>query len=487
MRFIKNATDFAAAGRAMGTYMAVATLSATEMGLVTVMYFAQEAFTNGFSAFLYGIIAGVTGLILGVTGFGVVRYRRTNSLTVAEFFEKRYNNKIRRTAAILATIAGVLNQSMFPLLSSMFIVYFTGIPKTISVAGLSLPSVPIVMFVLLTTATVSAVTGGMVSLAFTDFIQFIFTKASMTIATVIIIFSVGFGRMVTAVKTNIGAGGFNPIVNNNYGWCWILWIAFQSILGPLTWMPTAMRTSSVKSSKVTKPLFTVSSLMSYGRAILPMIWALCALAVFGMAVPSTGRLSGLSQGNYNAAAMPYYLGQSLPVVINGFLLAGMLAAYLSTESGYLLSWASLISLDIIGAWPGVKLAQTQLVKITRIMVVIVAIIVYCWGVLWKIPNTFFTYLMLTGTMYFAGAGALMVAGLYWSKASSFGATLALILGAVLPLLNVFGKKVFGSGYPISDALAGFGAFVASAIGMVVGSYIKPAKFDINFKEKVVEL
>jgi len=111
-RFIKNAADFTTASRGMGTYMAVASLSATELGLVTVMYFAQEAFKNGFSAFLYGIIAGITGLILGLTGFGVVRYRKTGVLkrlnaTPLTAFEYLSAQILSRIFILMFTLAAV--------------------------------------------------------------------------------------------------------------------------------------------------------------------------------------------------------------------------------------------------------------------------------------------------------------------------------------------------------------------------------------------
>ena len=39
----------------------------TGLGLVTVMYFAQEGFVNGFSPFLVGVIATVAHIIIGKT------------------------------------------------------------------------------------------------------------------------------------------------------------------------------------------------------------------------------------------------------------------------------------------------------------------------------------------------------------------------------------------------------------------------------------
>jgi SSS family solute:Na+ symporter len=68
-RYAGNMTNFVSAGRAVGTWLGVATLTGTEMGLITVMYSAQKGFTAGFAAFHIGVIAGVVALIIGLTGF----------------------------------------------------------------------------------------------------------------------------------------------------------------------------------------------------------------------------------------------------------------------------------------------------------------------------------------------------------------------------------------------------------------------------------
>ena len=53
---IKNISDFLVAGRGLKTHMAVATMVSTGLGLVTVMYMAEEGFKYGFVPFVFGII-----------------------------------------------------------------------------------------------------------------------------------------------------------------------------------------------------------------------------------------------------------------------------------------------------------------------------------------------------------------------------------------------------------------------------------------------
>ena len=63
-RYAGNMTNFVSAGRAVGTWLGVATLTGTEMGLITVMYSAQKGFTSGFA------MANVDSVDITVRGVG---------------------------------------------------------------------------------------------------------------------------------------------------------------------------------------------------------------------------------------------------------------------------------------------------------------------------------------------------------------------------------------------------------------------------------
>lgn len=85
-KYIINMTDFVVAGRSMKAYLGIATMIASEMGLVTVMYAAQMGYNGGFSAFHVGVIALIMTLMVGLTGFIVVPLRRTGAVTIPEYY-----------------------------------------------------------------------------------------------------------------------------------------------------------------------------------------------------------------------------------------------------------------------------------------------------------------------------------------------------------------------------------------------------------------
>ena len=82
-------TSFIGANRAVGTSLGVATLTGTEMGLITIMYSAQKGFTGGFSAFHIALVAVIVTFLVGLTGFIVKPLREFKVLTIPEYYEKR--------------------------------------------------------------------------------------------------------------------------------------------------------------------------------------------------------------------------------------------------------------------------------------------------------------------------------------------------------------------------------------------------------------
>jgi len=67
-KFVRNMADYITAGRTLGTCLGIATLTGTEMGLITVMYSSQKGFGGGFAAFHIAVVAAVVTFFVGLTG-----------------------------------------------------------------------------------------------------------------------------------------------------------------------------------------------------------------------------------------------------------------------------------------------------------------------------------------------------------------------------------------------------------------------------------
>ena len=126
--------------------------------------------------------------------------------------------------------------------------------------------------------------------------------------------------------------------------------------------------------------------------------------------------------------MPIFLGRILPVGIIGIITAAMIAAFMSTHDSYLLCWSSVITQDIIVPLSRRDLSNAVRIRLTRILIVLIGAYILYWGLVYKGKDDIWDYLVVTGAVYFTGAFALLIGGLYWKRASSTGAVLALLCG-----------------------------------------------------------
>ena len=78
-RHVSKVEDFILAGREMDLYLGIASLAATEFGIITAMYTAELGYKNGFAGATPGILNAVAMLLVGLTGF-VIKPLRDLSL-----------------------------------------------------------------------------------------------------------------------------------------------------------------------------------------------------------------------------------------------------------------------------------------------------------------------------------------------------------------------------------------------------------------------
>jgi len=128
-RRVTNISDFLVAGRQIRYHLGVATLVATELGLVTMMYFAEQGYRFGIASFIIGIIWAAAYYTIGSTGFILDRIRQLNIVTITEYFEIQFSRGVRVLGAMLIIIAGVLNLGVFLKLGATFLVHFMNIPE----------------------------------------------------------------------------------------------------------------------------------------------------------------------------------------------------------------------------------------------------------------------------------------------------------------------------------------------------------------------
>lgn len=468
-RLVKgNLAHFVVAGRQIRKFLLAAAGSAAEVGLIAVMYLGEEAYARGFSAFMLPVLILVTQAFIGFSGFCVLRYRQTGAVTMGHYAEMRYSSSFRMFSGAFQFLAVLLTISMFPIAGGAFITYFLGLPANFQVGGATLPTVPLVTAALLAPVIAYTMAGGTVSVAFTDYMQFVMAWIAMAIVTVLVLADCSWGRIVGAVQQTYGALGFNPLLQEGkqgYGIYWLGFMTLQYIYGALVWPPINLRVSSSKDPKAAKQMYAIMSSLHPGRCGMIIVWGLAALAVVPTAVIS---LEHLPAGYDRLVRMPYYLGTLMPPIVLGLFAAGLLAAEMSNVSAYFMATSTVGTQDIL--FPLLRrrgLSSATKVRIHRGVILALAVFAFCWGLWYGLNTTLFTYLMLSGAVYSPGAGAFLTFGLYWKRANAVGAYASMVAGAILPLVCIVAR--FES--PNTNYILGFLSYIVAFAGMYAGTRI----------------
>lgn len=424
-RYISDVTDFIVAGRGLRTFLGIATMIGTELGLVTVMYAAQKGFTGGFAAFHIALAAAIVTLVVAVTGFIVVPLRRLKVMTIPEFYEQRFGRGVRILGGTVLAFSGILNMGMFLKAGSLFVMGVTGLTGDVHLK--------IIMSVLLAMVLLYTSLGGMVSVVVLDYIQFVVLSFSLLLTSVLSIRYLGWANIVETVVELKGQAGFNPFDAEGFGLSYVVWMFFLGLVSCAIWQTAVIRACSADSIRTVKRLYAWASIGFLIRFLLPYFFGISAL-VFIAQNASLRRVflpqGGAADAQVTLLAMPVFLSQLLPAGLIGVVTAGMLAAFMSTHDSYLLCWSSVLAQDVVAPWFKRGLSPKKRLLLARLFIPCIGIFILVWGLWYPLGQDLWDYMAISGAIYFTGAFALLAFGLYWKRASRVGAYAALTCGFV---------------------------------------------------------
>jgi solute:Na+ symporter, SSS family len=455
-KYVGNVEDFLVAGREMDVYLGIASLAATEFGIVTCMYTAQNGYEKGFAGATPGILMALAMAGVGLTGFVIKPLRDSGVITIPELLQQRFGQRIRWAAGVVIVLGGLLNMGVFLRTGGQFLVL---------VAGLDVRYLEIMMTVLLIGVAVYTILGGMLSVLVTDFLQFVVMSAGLILVTILILTNVGWEKLVTTVETNYGAGGFNPFVNDTMGWQYVLFNLMLNTAAVLTWQTIIARVLAAKDTRTGRKVYTRTSFFFVCRFLIPGIWGIAALATLG---PVANTLE----------AMPTYLSTAVPAGLMGILIAAMLAADMSTDASYMLTWCSVIYNDILAPFRKQPWSQRKGLFWNRTIIALIGIFLLLYGLWYPLKGDLWTYLGVTGTIYLASISVLLIACCYWRRANSWGAAASIVVSAVIPVSYLVMEQVPSTAdfaKSIGPYYSGIATYVLSGAAMVIGSVLKPWK------------
>lgn len=482
-RFVKDVASFLVAGRKTGMWLGLSNNFSGGLGLVTIAFVAQQGFSNGVGYIWLILLQSVLAIVVfGFFGFGIQRLRASKAMTPGQYHEMRFSRGVRLLVGIVCGIGGVLNMAIFPITGAKFLTYFLDWPLSVVAFGADVPIIHLITGVMIFLAVCFAVICGQVGVIITDYLQSIVIAIGLFGLIFLIYRTLGISTMQQTLESNMGAAAFNPLVSSEYGWQWFVWVAASAICGPFCFGPAMSRNASATNSKVVRLTALVAAFLTNGKTMLMLILGVGALVFFGAEIPSDA-----VQSDYSLVVSAMYIKTLLGPVMVGLLLSAFVAADVSTNDTYFLSWAGIWVNDVVS--PLLPKPMTPRVHLwgLRGTIVLIGLFLYFFGVLYELEDTVLEFLMLTGTIWL-GCGIAMIFGLYWKRACTAGAYGAIIISLIFPIIHlVLQKAVPTYNETVESKVAGLVTIGASIFVMVVLSLLnrKPTKF-VNYANVVRE-
>ncbi|MGM8930491.1 sodium:solute symporter family protein [Salinicola halophyticus] len=398
-RKVHDDTDFIVAGRSLSTLVLTATLLATFVGSGSIVGGASFVFQHGPGAAIF-FFAGTPIAALVVYFLLAQKMRRSRATTIPGLIEERFGPTARSIASLIILLAyvGIVSYQ------------FTGAGQALNLAF----GLPVWQGVLIAAAIMIglATMGGLVSVAYTDYLSAIIIFGSMLIAAPIVLTRLGgLGEMMDALPATHHTllGGLSPWQALGY-----FLPLFLLILGDQNLFQRFAAARDPATAKKAAMGLVIASIVC--TALITLL--VCATRVmYPDITPSTAMMTLAQQG--------------LPTAVGGLLLASLVALLLTTGNSYLLSASASLTQDILGGLLKLDIPAGKALLVNRLTVVGLGILAWILGAFF--PSVLAMQMYSYG-MYGAAITPVFLAALLWPRATPAGALAAMIVGGVMTLV-----------------------------------------------------
>ena len=455
--YVRNIADFLVAGRRVDLYLGIASLAATEFGIVSCMANAELGYKYGFVGIFPGIALAIAMFIVGWTGFCIKPLRDQNVITLPELFDKKFGKKVRWASGVVIVLGGLLNMGVFLRMAGDFLTIVLGIPPN---------SLEIIMTVLLLIVALYTILGGMLSVLITDYLQFVVLSVGLVAVTFLFLYSFGWENLTTHLDREYGDAAFNPMVGDDYGWDRVVLDVFIAFAVILTWQTIITRVLAAKDTRTGRQIYMHTAPYWIVRFTLPAILGISAFYYFSNHGPLPEN---------DILAMPGLIAVFVPVGLMGILVAAMLAADMSTNSSYLLAWSSVIYNDILLPVHKNKWSEKRGLYVNRLLIALIGVFLLLYGLWYPMKGDLWVYMQVTGTVYLASMSVILIAACYWKAANNWGAIAAIAVGCIIPVGFLIMQQLEVTQQlttSIGPYKSGIATYLLSGLAMIVGSGIK---------------
>lgn len=459
-----SSIDFYLGGRRLGPLVTAMSAEASDMSSYLLMGLPGLAYLCGVAEVGWTVIGLAVGTYLNwlIVARRLRRYSAAlGAITIPDFFSRRYGDKKH----VLSCIAAVIILIFFiPYTASGFKAVGTLFNSLLGVdyhAAMIAGALVIIGYTVL---------GGFLAVSTTDLVQ----SVVMSVALIaVILFGVGQAGGWSTVMANASAlpgylnltQGYDPASGQagSFG--------FLSIVSTLAWglgyfgMPhILLRFMAIEDEEKLKTSRRIASVW----VVISMAVAI-VIGIVGYSVSAAGRIPFLTTSADSetiVVQLSDLMSRSgvLFAIIAGIILAGILAATMSTADSQLLTAASSVSQNLMEEFFGIKMSEKASMLAARGTVAAVAAV----GVIlaWDPNSSVFRVVSFAWAGFGAAFGPVMLFALFWKRSNRQGALAGMIVGGGMVFLWKYFIAPMGGGWAIYELLP---AFIAASIAIVAVS------------------
>ena len=158
-------------------------------------------------------------------------------------------------------------------------------------------------------------------------------------------------------------------------------------------------------------------------------------------------------------------------IIAGLILAGILAATMSTADSQLLAAASSFSENILRGVFKLKIKEKTAMIFARLSILVIAVVAVIWA---RKEDSVFTIVSFAWAGFGAAFGPVVLCALFWKRANKYGAIAGMIVGGAMVFIWKYLIANLGGIFAIYELLP---AFICGLLTIIVVSLVtsKPSK------------
>ncbi len=422
----ESSADYFLAGRNVGWFVVGTALFASNIGSEHLVGLAGTGFDSGVAVGQFEVLASLILLVLG--WLFVPFYLRSSVYTMPEFLERRYSPAARWYLAVVSIIGYVLTKISVTL-------YAGGIVYEVLLGGNFWTGALIVVVA----TGIYTVLGGLRAVLYTEMLQTLLLIGGAILVTVVGLVKLGG---VGALRAASAPGAFDlwkPIDHPSFPWTGILFGA--PILGVWYWCTDQFIVQRVLSANGVDHARRGTIFGGFLK-ILPL-FIFVIPGVVAAALVKTGQLD-IARADH---AFPEMIRSLLPVGVRGLVMAGFLAALMSSLAAVFNSCSTLITWDVYRKIRPAA-SERRLVLVGKLATVVLVGLGLLWIPLMKyVSGQLYVYLQSVQAYISPPIAAVFLFGLFWRRVNGSGAIAALgtgfVLGAARLVLELLGDRVSG--------------------------------------------